>query len=85
MSRISSEQLNFVMHELLYWHLELKPVIHGSDMLLKMLHIEKILGLSEGSLINMSLERFVEFGRLHNDVNIRTQFIEGIPDRFWSM
>jgi len=85
MSRISSEQLNFVMRELLYWHLELKAVINGTDMLVKMLHIEKILGMPEGTLINMSLERFIEFGRLHNDVNIRRQFIEGIPDYFWSM
>lgn len=85
MSRISSEQLNFVMRELLYWHLELKAVINGTDILVKMLHIEKILGMPEGTLINMSLERFIEFGRLHNDANIRRQFIEGIPDYFWSM
>jgi len=85
MSRISSEQLNFVMRELLYWHLELKAVINGSDMLVKTLHIEKIMGMPEGALINMSLERFVEFGRLHNDANIRRQFVEGIPDSFWSM
>ena len=84
MSRISSAQLNFVMHELLYWHIELKPIIQGSDILIKCLYIEKILGLPEGSLINMSLERFIEFGRSHSDQNIKRQFIEGIPDSFWS-
>ena len=84
MKRISSAQLNFVMRTLVTWHPELMAIIQGSDILLKSLHLEKILGITSGSLINMSVERFVEIGRLHDNENIRKQFIE-LPDSFWSI
>jgi len=82
MKRISSGQLNFIMRGLVDWYPELRAVIQGSDILLKTLHLEKILGLMSGGLINMSVEQFVEFGRLHDNENVRKQFIE-LPDSFW--
>lgn len=84
MKRISDAQLNFVMRRLITWHPELMAIIQGSDILLKSLHLEKILGLTSGGLINMSVKDLVEFGRLHDNENIRKQFIE-MPDLFWSI
>ena len=84
MKRISGAQLNFVMLELVTWHPELMAVIQGADTLIKFLRIEKILGITSGTLINMSVEQFVEIGRLHDNENIRKQFI-GLPDSFWSI
>ena len=85
MKRISGAQLNFVMRGLVKWYPELMAVIQGSDTLLKFLHVEKTLGIPSGNLINMCIEHFVEFGRLHDNENIRKHFTEEITDDFWSI
>jgi len=85
MARVTKEQLNFIMRELLYWHLELKPAWFSSDRLIKTLYVEKILDLPAGSVYNMSAAALVALGQLHDDPNIRRQFIDGIPEKFWSM
>jgi hypothetical protein len=85
MRRVSGKQLNFVMRMLMSWHPELMAIIQGSDILLKMLHIQKILGLADNNIINMTASQLVEFGRVHHNENIRKQFTENITEVFWSI